>query len=106
MSTYNPCGEPVDVFNIATADGTLFADGVLCSNCDCLRYMIYSVERTHGASITSVLEKAYIDDKRSINLKRGGSRMASRVQMNRTKTGAAMSIGNRLGRQEGWFLKK
>lgn len=75
---------------------------------DCCRYLAYSVERTHGATISSMTDKAYIDDKHSINLKRGGSRMASRVQMNRTKSGrgGGMSIGNRLTRQDGWFLKK
>jgi len=30
------------VFNLATDDGTYFANGVLVSNCDALRYMIYS----------------------------------------------------------------
>jgi molybdopterin/thiamine biosynthesis adenylyltransferase len=33
-----------EVFNLATSDGTFFVNGVLVSNCDALRYLIYSRE--------------------------------------------------------------
>jgi phage terminase large subunit-like protein len=33
-----------EVFNLSTSDGTFFVNGVLVSNCDALRYLIYSRE--------------------------------------------------------------
>jgi hypothetical protein len=36
------------VFNLATSDGTFFANGVLVSNCDALRYMIMGHRKYEG----------------------------------------------------------
>lgn len=33
-----------EVFNLSTSDGTFFVNGVLVSNCDCLRYLLFSRE--------------------------------------------------------------
>lgn len=37
------------VYNLSTSDGTFFANGVLVSNCDALRYLVFSEARSTGA---------------------------------------------------------
>ena len=39
-----------DVYNLSTSDGTFFANGILVSNCDALRYLVYSEDRMTGAT--------------------------------------------------------
>jgi len=41
------------VYNIATEDGTYFADGILSSNCDALRYMCFSDDFMSNSTISS-----------------------------------------------------
>lgn len=41
------------VYNLATEDGTYFADGILTSNCDALRYMCFSDDFMSGSTISS-----------------------------------------------------
>ena len=41
------------VFNLRTADGTYFADGILVSNCDAMRYMIFTDDGREGITIES-----------------------------------------------------
>lgn len=43
--------DELEVFNLATPSGMFFANGVLVSNCDALRYLAISVQNTNRATI-------------------------------------------------------
>lgn len=60
----------VDVYNVATSDGTFFANGVLASNCDALRYLIYSNELDLSETIASMSQGYHATDRASVQLKK------------------------------------
>ncbi|MCP4535791.1 MAG: hypothetical protein GY832_01430 [Chloroflexi bacterium] len=88
-----------DVYNLATSSGTFFANGVLVSNCDALRYMIFSVERGYGAVPGSMTHNGH-EKRRGVQLRQGGDGVA------RGSNGNGNGHGNGSGRLGAGFFNK
>ncbi len=76
---------PKPVFNLSTSDGTFFVNGVLVSNCDALRYGVFSEASMTGMTPTTIAKEhsphrhgVQVDSKR---LKRQGQESAAVSRM-------------------------
>jgi hypothetical protein len=89
---------PVDVYCLATTDGTFYVNGVLVSNCDALRYMIWGAERHSGMKPSSTWSAD--PDRRRIGVQLD---KAGQITKNR---GHGNGNGNGSRRERhGWFQK-